>query len=199
VTAREKIASEDGSPSVAVRSDVRLVQDCISGDEEAWCELITRYKRLIYSIPIRYGLSVDEASDIFQSVCLDLLRDLKSLREVRALSAWLIHVTYHKCVRQRRRAQQQGFDIEVEEVAAPISKIPEVWLQELQRDHALRIALLSIGPRCRSLLHMLFFDATTRPYEDVAKSLKLSTGSIGPIRRRCLDEVRRCLQRSGFP
>jgi hypothetical protein len=47
------------------RTDSELIQACLDGNESAWYELIDRYKRLIYSIPLRQGLSMTDADDVF--------------------------------------------------------------------------------------------------------------------------------------
>ena len=41
----------------APRNDRELVASCLSGDEQAWSELIDRYNRLIFSIPLKQGLT----------------------------------------------------------------------------------------------------------------------------------------------
>jgi DNA-directed RNA polymerase specialized sigma subunit len=56
-------------------SDEQLIARCLKGDQEAWSALIEKYKNLIYSIPIKLGMHQD-AADIFQSVCVDLLSEL---------------------------------------------------------------------------------------------------------------------------
>src|SRR5437764_1423058 len=61
--------------------DRRLVEACLSGNESAWAALVDKYKNLIYSIPIRWGFSQDDATDIFQSVAAQLLSELNRLRE----------------------------------------------------------------------------------------------------------------------
>ena len=48
-------------------SDERLVNACLSGDAEAWSALVGKYKRLIFSIPIKLGLSRDDASEKYFS------------------------------------------------------------------------------------------------------------------------------------
>jgi DNA-directed RNA polymerase specialized sigma24 family protein len=45
---------------------------------------------------------------------------------------------------------------------------------------------------------MLFFESPVRPYDEIAKSLELAKGSIGSIRRRCLDDLRETLEEGGF-
>ena len=85
------------------------------------------------------------------------------------------------------------------ELAVAVEEIPEYRLHELQREEALRTALRSLNPRCHQLVDMLFFESPARPYDEIAKSLALATGSIGAIRRRCLDELRKTLEEAGFP
>jgi RNA polymerase sigma factor (sigma-70 family) len=178
--------------------DAELIDKCLQGEEAAWTSLISKYKNLIFSIPIKYGLSREESADIFQSVCLDLLYELKRLREPKALAGWLIRVTYNRCFHQgqlnRRRAREDGQP----ELAVALEEIPESRLYELQREDALRVALRSLSPRCDRLVKMLFFESPVRPYEEIAQSLDLAIGSIGSIRRRCLDNLRKTLEEGGF-
>jgi DNA-directed RNA polymerase specialized sigma24 family protein len=44
----------------------------------------------------------------------------------------------------------------------------------------------------------LFFELPARPYEEVAKELGLAIGSIGFIRRRCLNKLRDRLEALGI-
>ena len=37
-------------------SNTRIVAECLAGDDRAWSALLDRYKNLIYSIPLRYGV-----------------------------------------------------------------------------------------------------------------------------------------------
>jgi DNA-directed RNA polymerase specialized sigma24 family protein len=87
-------------------NDTRLVEECLSGNEEAWSLLIDKYKALIYSIPVKYSLSPQEAADVFQATCLELLVRLPQLREPRALPKWLMQVAHHECYRLKRRNQR---------------------------------------------------------------------------------------------
>src|ERR1700759_2346699 len=83
-------------------SDSRLIADCLKGKEVAWSALVDKYKNLIFSIPIRYGFSQEDAADIFQLVCMDLLAELPVLREPKALTGWLIQVTRNKCFHRKQ-------------------------------------------------------------------------------------------------
>jgi RNA polymerase sigma factor (sigma-70 family) len=179
-------------------SDEQLVRECLKGNEEAWFALIDKYKNLIYSIPVKYRTPSDDANDIFQQVCFELLTALPHLREAKSLASWLITVTSHKCADWSRREQRYQPMDDLEDEIPVLSKAPDTLLLEAEREQILREALPQIAPRCRTLIRMLFFDTPAVPYEQVATSLGLATGSIGFIRMRCLRQLRRLLEQKGF-
>lgn len=180
-------------------SDTRLVRECIRGNEEAWGALIDKYKRLIFSIPMKYELSQADAADVFQNVCLDLLSELPKLREPKALPKWIMQVTSHRCLRQKHQAQRLELagddDKSLDGEVAPIA---ERILCEAAEEQSLRDAIAGIPPRCRQLVEMLFFEDPPRAYNEIASSLGIATGSIGFIRQRCLEKLRKRLGEAGF-
>jgi RNA polymerase sigma factor (sigma-70 family) len=176
-------------------SDAHLVKQCLRGSEIAWSTLIAKYKNLIYSIPVRYGFSQEDSADIFQTVCMDLLTELPRLREPNALAGWLIQVTRNKCFHGKHAQQRQG-SVEIEDKQSQPAEA-ENLVAQTEREQMLREALLQLTPRCRKLVQMLFFEAPTRPYEDVAKDLDVALGSIGFIRKRCLEKLRARLEQLG--
>jgi RNA polymerase sigma factor (sigma-70 family) len=189
------------SPTDIDWPDNRLVSECLAGNEAAWTALVRKYKNLIYSIPIRQGFAPPDAGDIFQSVIAELLSNLGSLRESRALPSWLIQVTSHKCLRWKQQQQRECASPEQQsemEFAVAEQASPEGLLQDAEREQILREALYRASPRCRELIHMLFYETPMRPYTDVATTLGTAVGSIGFIRRRCLDRLRKFLESAGF-
>lgn len=183
----------------AAWNDARLVRECMRGTEGAWSALVDKYRKLIFSIPIRYGFSADDAADIFQAVCLEMLSDLPKLREAKALPKWIIQVTAHKCFhhkRQLRRTESTASRDDHPEPGAPTRA--EEMLGQAEEEQALREAISDLPTRCRSLIHMLFFEDPPRPYQELATELGLSKGSVGFIRQRCLEKLRKRLGEAGF-
>ncbi len=181
-------------------TDERLVAECRKGNQDAWSALIEKYKNLIFSLPIKFGLPREDAADIFQAVCLDLLSDLPQLRESRALPKWLMQMSFHKCLRWKKQRLVLFHDpIEIEGLSETSSEgLPEEMMYQVQREQMLRNAIASLAPRCRRMIAMLFFESPAHPYQDVAKELGIATGSIGFIRGRCLRRLRQRLQKEGF-
>lgn len=180
--------------------DERLVSECLKGNQEAWSALIDKYKNLVYSIPIKLRM-YEDASDIFQAVCVDLLAGLPKLRDPKALPKWLMQACYHKCLQYRRRSDKHtpltNDDGEELQLVSD-DPLPERMLAELEQEQIVRDAVLELNPRCEQMVRMLFFENPARPYEEVARELKLATGSIGFIRGRCLQKLRKQLEKMGF-
>jgi RNA polymerase sigma factor (sigma-70 family) len=182
------------------RTDHELVAACLQGDESAWNDLIDRYNRLIFSIPLKLGLGRDEATDVFQAVCLDLVTELPRLRDPQALPAWIMQVTRHKVVKLKRKSERYVADEggRADQMTAPDNDMPDSLLRELQKSQALRDAVEGLSARCRHMVQMLFFEDVPRPYREVAAELGVATGSIGFLRSRCLDKLRSALERIGL-
>jgi RNA polymerase sigma factor (sigma-70 family) len=192
------------SPASSVRQsawpDERLVRECCKGNQDAWSALIEKYKNLIFSIPIKFGLSREDSADVFQAVCVELLAGLPKLREPKALPKWLMQTTYHQCLRWKKdRLNLLDDSQEIEEqLEANPEELPEEIFGQVQREQSVREAISALPARCNQMVAMLFFEDPPRPYEEVAKQLRLATGSIGFIRGRCLKKLRQLLEEKGF-
>jgi RNA polymerase sigma factor (sigma-70 family) len=194
------LLGEEAKPAAKWKSDRELVQGCLKGRQDAWNFLVDKYKNLIFSIPIRYGFSREESADIFQAVCLELIQELPKLREPKALPKWLMQVTAHKCFHTKRQisrtVSQDDEAVEIPERSVPAQA--ELDIREVEEEQMLREAMSALSPRCRELIHMLFYEEPKRPYQQVASSLGLATGSIGLLRQKCLDQLKKRLGALGF-
>ena len=181
------------------RDDTRLVKECLGGNEEAWSSLIEKYKALIYSIPVKYGLPPHEAAEVFQATCVELLTRLPELREPRALPKWLMQVAHHQCYRwkqQQQRIVSRDADSNLPEPTTPA--IADSLLQQTQEEQMLREAMTALSPQCKRLVELLFLETPPRPYAEVAAELGLAVGSIGFTRQKCIERLRRSLDGLGF-
>jgi RNA polymerase sigma factor (sigma-70 family) len=195
----EATLAQVGAPrNSSPRDNVQLVRGCLQGSEAAWSELIDKYKNLIFSIPIKYGLSPDDATDIFQAVCLELLSELPKLRKPNALPKWIMQVAMHKSFHHKRQSMRLATAGSAEDMPeGSTSPVAESILRGAEDEQRCREAIASLPSRCQQLIHMLFFEEPARPYQQIAAQLGLAPGSIGFIRQRCLDKLRSKLEQAG--
>jgi RNA polymerase sigma factor (sigma-70 family) len=179
--------------------EAKLVSECLAGSEAAWSELIDRYKNLIFSIPLKYGFSRDDAADIFQEVCIGLVSQLHTVKDPRALPKWLMQVTAHKCFhwnnRLKRNATSELHDDEDPKFQTPAEMVD--ILRQADQEQKIREVIGRMPDRCQRLVNMLFFEDPPRPYKEVASDLGVAIGSIGLFRQRCIQQLRKGLSDIG--
>ncbi len=186
--------------SFTLLPDPELIEACLNGKNEAWEALLIRYQRLIYSIPLRYGMATHDANDIFQNVSVLLLENLRALRNRQRLGAWLIITTRRECWRLTHQLKQSvptQDETQLEDRAAEAAP-GEEELVALERQSILRSAVAALEQPCQKLLQLLFFEEPKNSYETVARKLRIPAGSIGPTRARCLEKLMKLLEAMGF-
>lgn len=186
-------------------TDADLVARCRERHEAAWSTLVRRYQRLLYTVPRRAGLSEAHAADVFQACFEQLYRHLDRLDDPARVRAWLVTTARRETLRllelDRRQVDlapaDDGGEADdrppaIESVPDP-GPLPEAQLAELQEHDRLRRALERLDPRSRQLLEMLFLQEEPPPYSEIAATLGIAEGSIGPTRARCLAKLRDAL------
>jgi RNA polymerase sigma factor (sigma-70 family) len=193
-----KQATSAGEVDVAQRDDRRLIAECLAGEQASWETLISRYERLIYSIPLKLRLSQDDAADIFQSVCLKLYVKLGTLRDHDRVSSWLVTTATRECwrtsARNRREASADEDDLDAMAEIPATAPLAEEEREVLERQQAVRGSLESMPERCRDLLTMLFYQGDDLSYAEIARRMNMPVPSVGPTRARCLEKLKKLLQ-----
>lgn len=177
-----------------LQTDDDLIRACHAGDARAWERLLDKYERLVFSISLHYGLTTDDAADVTQITFTILLQNLDTLPAGIRLAPWLATVarrhTWRLLSRSRRESVNRGDDLAGNETLGGIIDPTERW----ELVEWLNYGLSTLDERCRQLLLALYFDAEQPSYAQVADSLNIPVGSIGPTRARCLERMRHSLR-----
>jgi RNA polymerase sigma factor (sigma-70 family) len=179
------------------QSDPALIEACLSGNRQAWSQLVERYSRLVWSIPRKYGLPHEDSEDVHQTVFASLIHHLSELRDRERLSSWLITTATRECWRLRRLAAARSARLGTIDVEGTVPvPLPETDFGEEQRQ-LVREGIERLNDRCRHLIQALFASDDEPHYPDVADRLHIPIGSIGPTRARCLAKLEAILRTLG--
>jgi RNA polymerase sigma factor (sigma-70 family) len=173
-------------------SVVALVARAAGSDPGAWNEIVDRYAPLVWSICTRYQLSRQDTEDVGQTVWLLLVEQLGKLREPAALPGWLATTTARECLRAAtaaRKSERLGTLLD-DAIRFADDVVIEEEVLTAERNASLRAAFAALPPRCRHLLALLLSDPPPS-YAEIAATLDIPVGSIGPQRGRCLGRLRR--------
>lgn len=161
------------------------------GDSSAQRTLVEELNELLWRAARRAGLDRESASDAVQTAWLRLWRPGTELEQPRALTKWLLTTVRREAWKliggSRREIASDPIDIQ-----EPTSEGIEDSLVRDTEHEAVRRAFLAQPEKCRRLL--AFVASVDRPdYDDIAETLGMKRGSIGPTRGRCLNKLRKTL------
>jgi len=168
-----------------------LVAAAVSGDSNAWNDLVARFTPLVESVIRRHRLSDADADDVFQELWLKLIRNLKDLREPQALPGWIVTSTRNEAIRVL--AARRRIELVDPQVPSRIDRIDHPAVDEdlLRQEgrQVVRAALGELSEEHRTLLLLVFADSKVS-YGQIGRTLGMPTGSIGPTRARCLKKLK---------
>lgn len=189
--------THDSVTKMTTRTDREIWAEVLAGSSPAWTALVRRYEKLVYTVASRAGLSYADVGDCFQTTWLQLYQARKRIQEPDRLSAWLVTTAKREALKLRRKAQRFS---PIEDSPDPIDsgELPDEELERVQLQHELETGLGQLDKRCNQLLQALFFAPEKRTYEEIAKSLGVSSNTLGPARKRCLERLKKILEQAGF-
>lgn len=173
------------------------MQACRRGDSGAWSRLVEKYERLVFSIPLNYGLSREDAADVAQITFTILMQSLDNLSDDSNLGGWLATVARRHTWRLMERSRREQASERVEaapEAAMLLGKSDTDTVEHWELVEWLHEGLSLVSEACRELLSALYFDPAQPSYADISARLGVPVGSIGPTRARCLQKLRQALQ-----
>ena len=109
------------------------------------------------------------------------------------MPGWLATTTRRECLRVLRAARKPHaawYVLDAETIPDERNATAEQELLAAERHAALREAFTDLPPSGQQLIAILIQDPPV-PYAEISARLGIPVGSIGPIRARCLDKMRR--------
>jgi RNA polymerase sigma factor (sigma-70 family) len=173
-----------------------ILRRAADGDHEAWDWLVQQYSSLLWSVVRTFRLGEQQAADVVQTTWLRLVENLSSIRDPRALPAWLSRTARNASVNALREAKCLKPLAEDYEYPSA-NELPDAAFLRHERAALVRAALSRLCERDRLLLTAL---AATPPlpYKEISFRLGMPVGSIGPTRMRALRRLRAELATSGL-
>ncbi|MDQ2996872.1 MAG: sigma-70 family RNA polymerase sigma factor, partial [Chloroflexota bacterium] len=127
---------------------------------------------------------------------------LGQIEQPALVGSWLATTARHEAWRFSRHERMARFasldSPAIAESFADSSLLPEALMLRLEEQHQVRTAVTALDERCRQLLVLLFYRSDSPAYAEIAATLGMSEGSIGPTRARCLQKLRRLLNDLNF-
>ena len=156
--------------------DHRLVKSALSGEPDAFTELVQRHQDLVAGVAWRYGTPREEIEDVISEVFIKVYENLARYRPDHAFSTWLYRVAAnHVMDRQRKRRREIPCGDFAEERAVTPGGAQQ-RLERRERAQLLRSALADLDPLYRQPLFLVYIEG--QPLRAAAEMLGLRENTM---------------------
>jgi len=181
-------------------SDEIIVERALTGDAEAFSEIVRRWERRIFALT--YGMlgREEDARDATQETFLAAFRNLRGFRGEAKVSSWLHRIAVNQCISRQRRSKvrsEAALDDEHEKHASsfvtPVSYSPARVAEGRQETLAVRRAINSLPVELRQVVVMKEFEELT--FREIADALNLPLSTVKSRLYTALKQLQMRLQK----
>lgn len=164
-------------------SDEQIVERALTGDAEAFGEIVKRWERRIFALAFGMLGREEDARDATQETFLAAFRNLRGFRGEAKVSSWLHRIAVNQCITRQRRAKVRNESaLETEEekhassFAAPIRFSPARVVEGRETTEAVRLAVNTLPVELRQVVVMKEFEELT--FKEIADALDLPLSTV---------------------
>ena len=166
-----------------------LVERCRAGDDEAFRELVDRYKDLVFGLIGRTVQDRSRTEDLAQEVFLRIHRGLPYFRGEARLSTWIYRIVANVCVQERDARKPVSLD---DERSAVRPATTDRRFSDLELHDRLEKAIARLPANYRLLVASHYLNGMK--YEALAEALNLPLGTLKTQLYRAKQQLRRLLE-----
>ena len=161
-------------------TDEIIVERALTGDAEAFGELVRRWERRIFALA--YGMlgREEDARDATQETFLAAFRNLRGFRGEAKVSSWLHRIAVNQCISRQRRSKVRNEsalnDEQENSFATPLNYSPAHVAEGRQETAAVRRAINSLPVELRQVVVMKEFEELT--FREIADALDLPLSTV---------------------
>src|SRR6185369_15447577 len=181
-------------------SDENIVERALTGDADAFGELVRRWERRIFALA--YGMlgREEDARDATQETFIAAFRNLAGFRGEAKVSSWLHRIAVNQCLTTKRRQRTRAEDRIDEEngaeervFVAPLSFSPARTTETAERTSLIRSAVSALPVDLRQVVVMKEFEEMT--FQEISETLELPLSTVKSRLYTALRQLRMRLER----
>lgn len=182
-------------------ADEQLVELSVSGDADAFGEIVRRWERKIFALCFGMLGREDDARDAVQEAFISAYRSLKNFRGEAKVSSWLHRIAVNQCLTIKRRAKTRSEDFLDEDESAedrtfvaPAHLSPARTTEQSERLTLVRQAVQALPSELKEVVVMKEFQEMT--FQEISETLELPLSTVKSRLYTALKQLRMKLERT---
>jgi RNA polymerase sigma-70 factor (ECF subfamily) len=165
-----------------------LIARAISGDDEAYAELINRYKNAVYYHSFAIVRDEDAAEDIAQETFISAFYNLNRYNKEYRLSTWLFKISTNKCLNYLKKT---GKELAADDklITSVASREPSPHTKAVHAE--LHNAVQSLKPKYQAVISLHYWQGLD--YAATAEAMGTPINTVRVWLKRAKEELRKDL------
>ncbi|MBK8806228.1 MAG: sigma-70 family RNA polymerase sigma factor [Bacteroidales bacterium] len=171
--------------SEKAKHDIILVDAALKGNQQAYAELMDRYRDTIFYMLLKMVKNKSDADDLTIEAFGKAFKNIHQYTPNYAFSTWLFKIASNNCIDfiRKKKANIISIDGQLddsgEEMQLPIAANtpdPEEDMIKQQKALLMQNVVEKLKPRYRELVRLRYFQEYS--YEEIASEMKLPLGTV---------------------
>lgn len=167
-------------------NDAELITKAINGQDEAYTQLVDRYKAAVYYHCFAIVRDEDVAEDIAQDTFIAAYYALSKYNPKYRLATWLFKIGTNKCLNHIKKHRKE---VEVDEKLFATVQSSQPEPHRLAEHQELYIAVAALPPKHRAAISLYYWQGLD--YRETALAMNAPVNSVRVWLRRAKHELRK--------
>ncbi|MEP2025244.1 MAG: sigma-70 family RNA polymerase sigma factor [Reichenbachiella sp.] len=167
--------------------DFKLIDHAVNeGDEQAFAELMARYKRPVYHMILKMIRNTDDAEDLTIEAFAKAFKNLHKFKKDYTFSTWLFRIATNNTIDFIRKKKLNTFSLNTsftddggEAVTIDVedkNRNPQDEAINTQKKELVQMFVSKLPPKYQRLVRLRYFDELS--YDEIAKTLDAPLGTV---------------------
>ena len=187
-------------------SDIELINRALSGDQQAYCDILKRYRAPLYNLLYRMVRDKMETEDLVQEAFIKAFGSLDTFNDEYAFSTWLYKIAINNCIDHFRKRKLKTFSLdkpidsqdgEIRREFPDATYQPDKALLSKEKDKLIEEAIQNLPEKYR--ISIVLRHSEDKSYEEISEILKIPLGTVKARIFRAREMLKKQLKNKLFP
>lgn len=176
-----------------MEEDLKWVRQVLSGDKQAYANIINKYKNSLYATILRMTKNPQDAQDLVQEAFIKVYHQLGKFEQKGSFSSWLYRVAINHCMDEFRKKRYTM--VEVNENTVVNGNHPEIVFLKKEKNRQLERLIATLPEDERMIILLRYVNELS--YIEIAELLDIPLSTVRNKIFRSKKKLRETVNREG--
>lgn len=186
--------------------DIELIKQALEGDQQAYTEILKKYRAPLYNLLYRMVKNKMETEDLVQEAFIKAFKSLASFNDDYAFSTWLYKIAINNCIDHFRKKKLKTFPIDkpieskdgsIKREFPDVSYQPDKYLLSKEKEKIINEAIQNLPEKYRTAIVLRHNE--DKSYEEISETMGIPLGTVKARIFRAREMLKKELKHKLFP